>query len=127
MAYILNIETSTEVCSVAIGCDGDIVFHREDYRGQTHATALGVFVDEALGYADYEQSKLFADEKAAGADKADATSYGIGIGYQYPLSKRTYVYTAASWNRLTENDGGPKDKDVDTDTTEVMAGIVHNF
>lgn len=81
----------------------------------------------AVGYADYEQSKLFADEKAAGNDKADATSYGIGIGYQYPLSKRTYVYTAASWNRLTENDGGPKDKDVDTDTTEVMAGIVHNF
>lgn len=81
----------------------------------------------ALGYADYEQSKLFADEKAAGADKADATSYGIGIGYQYPLSKRTYVYTAASWNRLTENDGGVNDKDVDTDTTEVMAGIVHNF
>lgn len=81
----------------------------------------------AVGYADYEQSKLFAQEKADGYDKADATSYGIGIGYQYPLSKRTYVYTAASWNRLTENDGGPKDKDVDTDTTEVMAGIVHNF
>ena len=60
MAYILNIETSTEVCSVAIGCDGDIVFHREDYRGQTHATALGVFVDEALGYADSRGEKLDA-------------------------------------------------------------------
>ncbi len=81
----------------------------------------------AVGYSDYEQSKLFADEKAENADKADTTSYGIGIGYQYPLSKRTYVYTAASWNRETVNDGGVNDKDVDTDTTEVMAGIVHNF
>ena len=79
----------------------------------------------ALGYADYEQAKLDTDE--VGAEKADATSYGIGIGYQYPLSKRTYVYTAASWNRLTENEGYVDSKDVDTDTTEVMAGIVHNF
>ena len=81
----------------------------------------------SIGYADYEQSKLFADEEKENADKADVTSYGIGIGYQYPLSKRTYLYTAASWNHETSNDGGAKDKDLDTDTTEVMAGIVHNF
>lgn len=81
----------------------------------------------ALGYADYEQSKLFADEKAAGADKADATSYGIGIGYQYPLSKRTYVYTAASYTQETKNTGLADAKDVDTKTTEVMMGLVHNF
>ena len=79
----------------------------------------------AIGYADYEASKLDTEEK--GAKKFDGQNYGIGIGYQYPLSKRTYVYTAASWNRATENDGGVNDKDVDTDTTEVMAGIVHNF
>lgn len=81
----------------------------------------------SIGYADYEQSKLFAQEEKDNADKADVTSYGIGIGYQYPLSKRTYLYTAASWNRETSNDGYPEDKDLDTDTTEVMAGIVHNF
>lgn len=79
----------------------------------------------AIGYADYEASKL--DTEKEGAKKFDGQNYGIGIGYQYPLSKRTYVYTAASWNRATENDGGVNDKDVDTDTTEVMAGIVHNF
>lgn len=79
----------------------------------------------AIGYADYEASKLDTEEK--GAKKFDGQNYGIGIGYQYPLSKRTYVYTAASWNRATENDGGVNDKDVDTDMTEVMAGIVHNF
>ena len=79
----------------------------------------------SVGYADYEQAKLDTDK--VGAEKADATAYGIAVGYQYPLSKRTYVYTAASWNRLTENEGYVDSKDVDTDTTEVMAGIVHNF
>lgn len=79
----------------------------------------------AIGYADYEASKLDTEKK--GAKKFDGQNYGIGIGYQYPLSKRTYVYTAASWNRATENEGLVDSKDVDTDTTEVMAGIVHNF
>lgn len=79
----------------------------------------------AIGYADYEASKL--DTEVKGAKKFDGQNYGIGIGYQYPLSKRTYVYTAASWNRATENEGLVDSKDVDTDTTEVMAGIVHNF
>ena len=81
----------------------------------------------AIGYADYEASKLTDTQDKANADKADTTSYGIGIGYQYPLSKRTYVYTAASWNRDTNNSGAKDADDVDTDTTEVMAGIVHNF
>ena len=81
----------------------------------------------AIGYADYEASKLTDAQDKANADKADTTSYGIGIGYQYPLSKRTYVYTAASWNRDTNNSGAKDADDVDTDTTEVMAGIVHNF
>lgn len=76
-----------------------------------------------VGYADYEQSKVIKE----GNDKADYKVYGVGVGYQYPLSKRTYVYTAASYTKSTENDGAPSSKDVDTDVTEVMMGLVHNF
>lgn len=79
MAYILNIETSTEVCSVAIGCDGDIVFHREDYRGQTHATALGVFVDEALGYADSRGEKLDAVSVSRGPGSYTGLRIGVSM------------------------------------------------
>ena len=79
-----------------------------------------------IGYADYEASEV-ADSKKATMDKADYKVYGVGVGYQYPLSKRTYVYTAASYTQQTKNAGGATDKDVDTKTTEVMMGLVHNF
>lgn len=78
-----------------------------------------------IGYADYEASDLpTASNKD---DKADYKVYGVGVGYQYPLSKRTYVYTAASYTHETANAGKATSKDLDTDTTEVMAGLVHNF
>lgn len=89
----------------------------------------------SLGYADYEASDYTAKEgTAAGTayDKADYKVYGVGVGYQYPLSKRTYVYTAASYTHQTANAGkyvaaDVKAKDLDTDVTEVMMGLVHNF
>ena len=89
----------------------------------------------SLGYADYEASDYTAEEgTAAGTayDKADYKVYGVGVGYQYPLSKRTYVYTAASYTHQTANAGkyvaaDVKAKDLDTDVTEVMMGLVHNF
>ena len=77
----------------------------------------------SIGYADYEQSKVIKE----GYDKADYKVYGVGVGYQYPLSKRTYVYTAASYTKSTENEGAATSKDVDTNVTEVMMGLVHNF
>lgn len=52
MSCILSIETSTEVCSVAVSNDGECVFNREDHDGPNHGVKLGVFVDEALAYAD---------------------------------------------------------------------------
>ena len=80
----------------------------------------------SLGYADYEAADLPA-EHDAGVEKADYKVYGVGVGYQYPLSKRTYVYTAASYTHETANKGLTTSKDLDTDTTEVMMGLVHNF
>lgn len=81
----------------------------------------------SLGYADYEAADLPA-EHAADVEKADYKVYGVGVGYQYPLSKRTYVYTAASYTQETKNDGASAtSKDLDTNTTEVMMGLVHNF
>lgn len=78
----------------------------------------------SIGYADYEASDL---PTASKDDKADYKVYGVGVGYQYPLSKRTYVYTAASYTHQTSNAGKATSKDLDTDTTEVMAGLVHSF
>ena len=40
MANILNIETSTTVCSVALSCDGEGLEHHEDYDGNNPSTML---------------------------------------------------------------------------------------
>ena len=48
MACILHIETSTDVCSVAVSRDGLCVFEREDYEGPNHAVKSGVFDPSAM-------------------------------------------------------------------------------
>ena len=45
MSCILNIETSTDVCSLAVSVDGDLVFNKEDHSAHNHSVSLGVFVD----------------------------------------------------------------------------------
>lgn len=72
----------------------------------------------SIGYRDSEN----ADEDLNG--QADKTAYQAAIGYTYPLSKRTYLYTAAGYYQEEVDDGADE---VKSKTTEVVAGIVHNF
>ena len=60
MSCILHIETSTSACSVAVSEDGQNVFKKEDLNGPSHAVSLGVFVDEALSFADSHAMPLDA-------------------------------------------------------------------
>ena len=48
MPCILSIETSTSVCSVALSADGKVLFEKTSFDGPSHASLLGVFVEEAL-------------------------------------------------------------------------------
>lgn len=52
MSCLLHIETSTKVCSVALSQDGQLLFHQEDTDGPSHSVSCGVFVDEALSFAN---------------------------------------------------------------------------
>ena len=52
MACILHIETSTDVCSVAVSEDSHCIYHEEDHSGPNHAERLGSMVDEALSFTD---------------------------------------------------------------------------
>ena len=52
----------------------------------------------------------------------------VAVGYDYNLSKRTMVYTAASYN--WDNVSGEyrnTNNDVDPMSYELLAGIVHKF
>jgi tRNA threonylcarbamoyladenosine biosynthesis protein TsaB len=48
MALILNIETSTTVCSVSISKDGNLIDIREQNDGYSHSEVLSPFIDDLL-------------------------------------------------------------------------------
>ncbi|MBR6489125.1 MAG: tRNA (adenosine(37)-N6)-threonylcarbamoyltransferase complex dimerization subunit type 1 TsaB [Muribaculaceae bacterium] len=77
MANILNIETSTSVCSVALGSDGQIVDHYENYDGQTHATLLSQFIKDALNTAN--RKELTLDAIAVSIGPGSYTGLRIGL------------------------------------------------
>ena len=77
MSCILHIETSTSACSVAVSEDGQNVFRKEDLKGPSHATSLGVFVDEALSFADSHAMPL--DAVAVSCGPGSYTGLRIGV------------------------------------------------
>lgn len=48
MALILNIDTSTSVCSVALARDGQIIACKENNEGLNHSVLSGTYIDEIL-------------------------------------------------------------------------------
>ena len=76
MSCILNIETSTDVCSVSVSQDGACIFSQEDHEGPNHAVKLGTFVDEALSFADSHAIPL--DAVAVSCGPGSFTGLRIG-------------------------------------------------
>jgi len=58
MSYILIIETSTEVCSVALAKDGKVVDLLESGEGQNHARLVSVFAKDLLERNQVKPSEL---------------------------------------------------------------------
>lgn len=76
MSCILNIETSTDVCSVSVSQDGACIFSQEDHEGPNHTVKLGTFVDEALSFADSHAIPL--DAVAVSCGPGSYTGLRIG-------------------------------------------------
>lgn len=68
MAVILNIETSSNVCSIAITKEGTVDFHIESEPDMKHAETLAPYIEKAL------------DELARKEEKLDAVAVSIGPG-----------------------------------------------
>jgi len=91
MSCILNIETSTTACSVALSDSGSTIFRKEDRKGPSHNTALGTFVQEALSFADSHAIPLDAVAVSCGPGSYTglrigvSTAKGVAYGKQVPL------------------------------------------
>ena len=79
MSCILNIETSTDACSVAISDSGQVIFNKEDHSGPNHAVKLGVYVDEALDFLDSHGLPLEAVAVSCGPGSYTGLRIGVSM------------------------------------------------
>ena len=77
MPLILNIETATEVCSVALARDGKILSLRESQSGYTHSENVTVFIDEVIKEA--KTSLALLDAIAVSKGPGSYTGLRIGV------------------------------------------------
>lgn len=102
MALILCIETGTDICSVGIARDGELISLRESDEGRDHACQVAVFVDELLEEMGLQPDEL--DAIAVGKGPGSYTGLRIGVsfakGLAYGLGKP--LLAVGSLDALTE-------------------------
>jgi tRNA threonylcarbamoyladenosine biosynthesis protein TsaB len=77
LAYILNIETATKNCSVALAKEGKIIRHKEiSEEGYSHAERLHVFIEECI----LEAGISYKDLSAIAVSQGPGSYTGLRIG-----------------------------------------------
>lgn len=90
--------------------------------------SLGVSAPAFGGTARAQMGYMDAEEVRADADGKDSFNrYMFAVGYDYNLSKRTTVYTAASYMKDKWDDATPGQADVKPSAYELFAGMIHRF
>ena len=89
MAVILNIDTSTTVCSTALTAEGLVLRHFEDFQGRNHAALLSGYIKACLDHAREKEIKLEAVAVSMGPgsytglriglSEAKGLAYALGI------------------------------------------------
>lgn len=79
MAKILNIETSTTVCSISVGIDGKIVSVNEVNDGYSHAEEIEGLIEKSLNEAHLNLKKLDAISVSKGPGSYTGLRIGVSI------------------------------------------------
>ncbi len=76
MAFILNIETSTEVCSVTLAENGRLLHKKETLEGLSHSELLTVFIEDLMSENSFKLNEL----DAVAVSKGPGSYTGLRIG-----------------------------------------------
>ena len=89
MPLILNIETTSTICSVCLAKDGVLLDYRQDPQGNSHARVLTVFIDELMKQNKLQLSDLDAVAVSAGPGSYTGLRIGTSVakGLCYALNK----------------------------------------
>ncbi len=91
MALILNIETSTEVCSITISKNGELLYKKETLEGLSHSELLTVFIEELLAENNLKLNQLDAVAVSKGPGSYTGLRIGVSVakglcyGLEIPL------------------------------------------
>lgn len=131
MSVLLNIETSTPVCSIALSADGEVVFEKASFDGPSHASLIGVYIDEALRAAKLKGLKI--DAVAVSSGPGSYTGLRIGVsaakglcfGFGIPLIgiHTLDILASAAIRRHPEDGNALYCSMLDARRMEVYAGI----
>lgn len=89
MAILLNIETATTVCSIALSRDGKLLAIKESDEARSHAESITVFIEEVVSQAGFTLNDI--DAVAVSKGPGSYTGLRIGVstakGLCYSLEK----------------------------------------
>lgn len=115
MSLLLCIDTTTNVCSVALVKDGQLIGQKEDRKKQTHASLLTIFIQELLQQHQYTLQDLTAIAISSGPGSytglriGTTTAKGLCYSLAIPLLAIDTL-AALSW-RCIQQHGHTLNKD----------------
>ncbi len=113
MALILNIETSTNTCSVALANNGELLGLKESTEDKSHASQLTIFIEEIFNKSKINIKDLDAVSISKGpgsytglrigVSTAKGIAYGLGIKLISVNTLKSMSYGTSSINSINSN------------------------